>query len=321
MFDSILHEELMLFAHRNIVKQLSKCIEIAKRQVNFLIVFFSTYSMDMDAFSPASSDGGQEDDTQNEYIVEALDLDFIVPEYVYDEDMEGDASNTATEGSETGGQIDDSGIDPTSIPSCSNECHKSKEVKLGAVTDNFTFNGQFHKRRFVGETSGGLIATRLISGNTVDEIITSIWEVSKPVLCREVIFIDNNGVQVATWADREPVFEDINKFIVLQDQNQKKRVNIENVTSKLLASWRSKQIRIHVHIYSTSISCKSLWEAVDKQLIRHQNSDRSGAPSNQAVVIIFKLNQVRGGCGQITSRQGQHMSANAGRLNCHPNIF
>lgn len=226
-------------------------------------------------YSPPSSDGAEEDG----YIVEALD-DYTDPEYVYDGEMTSEDLNQESGPNNAEG---DSGIDPTSIPGCST---KTKKIKLNASAANFTLNGQFYRRRFVGETSGGLVATRQISGNTVNEILTGIWETSKTVLCREVIFIENNGVQVPTWADEEPVFEDMTKFIVLQDQSQKKRVNIEKVNSKLLASWRSKQIRIHVHVYSTSISCKSLWEVVEKQLVRHQNADRSGAPNTQALTSL-----------------------------------
>ncbi|KXJ73763.1 hypothetical protein RP20_CCG014797 [Aedes albopictus] len=238
----------------------------------------------------ASSDGDQEDDMQDGYIVEALDGDYIVPEYVYDDALDGDDSKTN----------DDSGIDPTLLPGPSNQSRESKRVKLSEGATNFILNGQFYRRKFVGETSGALIATRKILGNTVNDILTGIWEASKSVLCREVVFIENNGVQVPTWADEEPVFEDMNKFIVLQDQSQKKRVNIDKVKSKLLASWRSKEIRVHVHVYSTSVSCKSLWEAVEKQLVRHQNSDRSGAPSNQAVTLLAEelrrkhINQFQG---------------------------
>lgn len=65
----------------------------------------SIYCMDtpgVKASPTALSDGGQQDDTQDRYIVEALD-DYIVPEYVYDEALDGDDQKM------NGG----SGIDPT----------------------------------------------------------------------------------------------------------------------------------------------------------------------------------------------------------------
>ncbi|XP_062558136.1 uncharacterized protein LOC134223014 [Armigeres subalbatus] len=246
------------------------------------------------AFSIASSHGGQEDDAQEPdgYIVEALESDYTIPEYVYaDATDENESATAANVNAESGAEeqhcvVDDSEIDPTSISSASNETPNAKLMKLSTGDANFTFNGQFYKRRFIGKTPGGLIATRLISGGTVNEILTGIWDMCKPLLCREVIFVENSGTQVPTWADRLPVFEEMGKFVVLQDHSQKKRVTIEKVSSKLLTSWRCKEIRVHVHVYSTSISCKSLWEVTEKQLIRHQNADRSGAPSNQAVTSL-----------------------------------
>ncbi|EDS26589.1 conserved hypothetical protein [Culex quinquefasciatus] len=35
---------------------------------------------------------------------------------------------------------------------------------------------------------------------------------------------------------------------------------MEKLDSKTLINWRDREIRIHIHVYSSSVSCKSLWE-------------------------------------------------------------
>lgn len=167
---------------------------------------------------------------------------------------------------------------------------------------NFTLHGTFYKRKFVGETSGSQVASEIVIGNTVEELLRSVWNIAKPFLCREVIFVDGSEVQHPTWADCEPSYEDMNKFIIMQDQAQKRRVTIDKVDSKLLVNWRSKDIKIHIHIYSTSVSCKSLWDLADKQLIRPQNADRAGAPNNQTVTCLANT---------LREKHGMHFSGHS----------
>ncbi|XP_058825398.1 uncharacterized protein LOC131685578 [Topomyia yanbarensis] len=162
---------------------------------------------------------------------------------------------------------------------------------------NLSLNGVFFKRRFVGETSGSQVTARIMYGNTVNDILHHIWDVAKCFISREVIICEEQGSQQAAWAKAESSFEDLSKFVVLQDPQQKRRVNVDKLDSKALINWRHKVIRIHVHMYSTSVACKSLWDVVDKQLVRHQNADRAGAPSNQALTTLAEeLRNKHGSC-------------------------
>lgn len=160
---------------------------------------------------------------------------------------------------------------------------------------NLSFCGSFFKRRFVGETSGSLIASQILYGDTVQEILQGVWTIVKPFICREVLFIEDNGNQVPIWADGEPSYEDLQKFVYMQNKNRR-RINIEQIDSKLLISWREKEIRVHVHIYSTAVSCKQLWDLVNKQLVRFQDTDRAGAPNNQSLSMLAnELRELHGG--------------------------
>lgn len=183
-------------------------------------------------------------------------------------------------------------------PNTSKSRKKRKiEISLREPSDTqLQLQGLFFKRRFVGETSGSQFSSATITGNSVDEILREMWKIVQPVLCREIVFVDNNGVQTPTWAaENDPGFHDMHKFVILQDQAQKRRVTIDKVDSKLLVSWKHKEIRVHVHIYSSSVTSKSLWDLVDKQLIRFHNADRSGAPNNQTVANLAKeLQEIHG---------------------------
>lgn len=148
---------------------------------------------------------------------------------------------------------------------------------------NLSLCASFFKRRFVGETSGSLVASEIISGDSVKEVLEGMWTIVKTIICREVIFIDEDGSQTPRWSDDEPTVDDMQKFVYLQNQRNRRRVNIDQISSKLLISWRGKDIRVHVHIYSTAVSCKQLWELVDKQLVKFQHTDRAGAPNNQSL--------------------------------------
>ncbi|XP_055591039.1 uncharacterized protein LOC129743105 [Uranotaenia lowii] len=154
------------------------------------------------------------------------------------------------------------------------------------LSQAFLINVNFFKRKFVGETSGGKICSKSLSGSTVQSILMQIFDIVKPVLAREVLFAEDSGNPVATWGTDNPCFVDLGKFVMLQDSAQKRRVKVEKVTSKLLTTWRHREINIHVHIYSNSVSCKSRWEQVQRQLIKSKNPDRAGAPSNQSLLQL-----------------------------------
>lgn len=183
----------------------------------------------------------------------------------------------------------------------SGESSKLSSKRPGKQT-NLSLYATFFKRKFVGETSGAKFASEIIYGNSVDEILQGIWSIVKPVIKQEVTFEDDNGLQVPCWANDEPTLGDLGKFVYLQNHANRRRVNVDKVDSKLLISWRSKEIRVHVHVYSTAVSCKQLWELVDRQLIRFQNSDRAGAPNNQSLTAL---------ANQLRDIHGAHFSGHA----------
>ncbi|XP_055527425.1 uncharacterized protein LOC129720036 [Wyeomyia smithii] len=166
---------------------------------------------------------------------------------------------------------------------------------------NLSMSASFYKRRFVGETSGSLIASQTLIGDTVEEILQHMWTIVQPVIYREVVFIEDNGNQAPIWADNEPSYEDMQKFVYLQN-NRRRRINIEQIDSKLLISLSATDVRVHVHVYSTAVSCKQLWDLVDKQLVRFQDTDRAGAPNNQSLSAL---------ANELRKLHGHHFTGHA----------
>lgn len=227
----------------------------AEQEENSVSLYSGLYAYDLDS------------DT---YSIEALEDDPLVPPSDPDD---GSGGETFT----------DMQYEPIEKPA---KCSRKSNLSLCA---------SFFKRRFVGETSGSLVTSKILSGDSIDEILQEMWAVVKSIVHKEVIFVDDNGNQLPTWNDNEPLFDDMGKFVYLQNQENRRRINIDQISSKQLISWRGKDIRVHVHIYSTSVSCKQLWELVDKHLVKFQQTDRAGAPNNQCLSqLADELRQLHG---------------------------
>ncbi|XP_055534595.1 uncharacterized protein LOC129724030 [Wyeomyia smithii] len=57
---------------------------------------------------------------------------------------------------------------------------------------NFAFSGTFYKLKILGETSGCQVASEIVTGDTVDELLRAVWDIANPFLYREVIFVDGS---------------------------------------------------------------------------------------------------------------------------------
>ncbi|XP_062552036.1 uncharacterized protein LOC134217295 [Armigeres subalbatus] len=217
----------------------------------------------------------------------------------YDIDLDIDSDHYMVE------TLDD---DPLIAPLDSDDGN-GEQVRIDDERDrrhNLSLCASFYKRRFVGETSGSLAASEMMIGDSVEDILRAVWTIVKPMIHREVVFVGDSGNQIPTWAESEPSFDDMWKFVYMQNHQNRRRINIEQISSKLLISWKDKDIRVHVHIYSTSVSCKQLWELVDKQLVKFQQTDRAGAPSN------LSLSQL---AGELQELHGNHFAGHASSWN------
>lgn len=147
-----------------------------------------------------------------------------------------------------------------------------------------SFAGIFSEKLFITQRGTACEVTRaLLYGNTIEELITKIWEVAKNFIKREILV--NNGT--ASFSDAETPSEgDINKFVLVQDKARKRTVTPSQFTDNMLKNFRKNEIQIFVLTYSTNIANRKLWEMVDKTLLKPIEKDRAAAHSNQAVVKL-----------------------------------
>ncbi|XP_062560011.1 uncharacterized protein LOC134224615 isoform X2 [Armigeres subalbatus] len=140
----------------------------------------------------------------------------------------------------------------------------------------FCFNGIYLERLYKSQLRPKEIAQASVHGNSPEEILRCIWERARKVIRRQVIFEDD----IPHWSEEhDPEFEDIAKFILLQDTVRKKIYGTLQITPRLLTSWRNKSIKIFIHTYSTSIETSELskyfrWAGVS-EAARLQTAHRS----------------------------------------------
>ncbi|XP_055584934.1 uncharacterized protein LOC129737797 [Uranotaenia lowii] len=240
-------------------------------------------SMDTDVFkeeAPKHSDNpvvdydvnlGDSDQDSDKYPVDAIE----------DSDLEMDPLNLPLGSDDNEGDGTDDG------DGGGNALHGNKNSK--------SVSRSVQNRRFVGETSGpNFVEEMKICGDTVDEILKAVWRVIEPVICREALFVEENGQEVPLWADSEPVYANLGKFIFMANKNRR-RITVEQIDSKFLISSREQIVPIYVHVYSNTVSCKQRWEMVSKQLVQFQDCDRAGAPSNQSLSeLADELREIHG---------------------------
>lgn len=152
-------------------------------------------------------------------------------------------------------------------------------MQEAAPTDYvFWFKAIYCRKLFRSQLRPGQICTKDVFGNSVEGVLRCIWKTAKPQLHRKVVF--NDGTP--TWSEEEQSgFEDIDQFIMLQDQTKKKLYSVSSITPRVLRSWRGKVMKIFVYVYSLNVETNSQHQKLQRTLISPQNPDRSGAHSTR----------------------------------------
>lgn len=149
----------------------------------------------------------------------------------------------------------------------------------------YLFEAQFFRRLYRGQMRPREVGTKNVGGNSVEDVMACVWKVATKHVSRQIDF-DDDGPK---WADKqEPDQEDIEKFVTFHDPSKRKAYNTSSVTSRLLTSWRDKQIKIFVHAHSVNVETNSQHQMVLKKLIAPNNPDRSGAHSTHDDAVLAK---------------------------------
>lgn len=141
-------------------------------------------------------------------------------------------------------------------------------------------------REFKGQTSGVTKCAIQIYCNSVEEFKNQIWLKIHDKLKREIVFDDNDP----RW--HENVTPNMERFVLFYDAKSKISLTLDKINNITLNPWRSKEIWLHVHAYSMSVSNLSLWKKVLKSLIEPLNRDRAGASTiSEMNVVVGRLKE------------------------------
>lgn len=142
----------------------------------------------------------------------------------------------------------------------------------------YFFKAAMYRRLYRGQMRPRELGTRNVVGNSVKDVMECIWNFAAKHVMRQINF-DDDGPK---WAEKQqPDQDDIEKFVTLQDQMKRKAYTTSAVTSRLLTSWRGKEIKVFVYAYSVNVDTNAQHQMVLKQLIAPTNPDRSGAHSTR----------------------------------------
>lgn len=154
----------------------------------------------------------------------------------------------------------------------------SDDSKSGGDEFVFTFTGIFCRRLYRSQQRPKEASRAFVNGNSLDEILESMWVQGKYLMDRQVTFEND----IPSWAEKtEPTIEDIKEFVTLQDEVKKKVYTVSALTPRLLTTWRGKCVKIFVYAFSSSVETAGQYQQIAKRLLAPQNPDRAGAHSTR----------------------------------------
>lgn len=147
-------------------------------------------------------------------------------------------------------------------------------------------------RNFLGQKTGRNLddSEWKIAADSLDDFKHKLWIKSRSHFKREVVFTENLPV----WSEKEePEESDMEKFLSFIDGKGKRNYFLNSVSESDLVRWRDRVVPMNIYIYSTAVSSRNSWLAVEKSLIKPAEVDRAGAASiNELNIMVAKLKEV-----------------------------
>lgn len=149
---------------------------------------------------------------------------------------------------------------------------------------------QVQTREFKGQVSGLTKCALAINCNSLDEFKHQLWLKINDKLKREVIFNDTEP----QWHENiSPKEDEMDRFVVFYDSKSKRSLMLNKINTTTLVHWKSKEIWLYIHIYSTSVANLTLWKKVTKTLIEPLNRDRAGASTvSETNTLVVELKAI-----------------------------
>lgn len=144
----------------------------------------------------------------------------------------------------------------------------------------------FQRKEFMGQKSLSTEEAIVVTGESVAEILSTIWTRSVPMIKREVV-MDNEEF---AWSENPtPTLDDIGNFIILQDRVARKAYTIDQLTSTLLTRLRHKHINVMVHVYGKQLCSKTVHGHFVSKLLQPEQRDRANADSTQSLMALVEI--------------------------------
>lgn len=144
----------------------------------------------------------------------------------------------------------------------------------------------FQKKEFVGQKSLTCDVEAIVAGESVTDILDSIWDKATSFIKREVIV---NGEDIEWSEHAVPTRDDIGNFIILQDRTARKAYSIDQINTTLLARLRNKHVNVMVHVYGRQICNKNVHGKFTVKLLQPEHRDRANADSTQSLMAMVEV--------------------------------
>lgn len=154
----------------------------------------------------------------------------------------------------------------------------------------FFFIAHFLNKEFVGQKALNEDNEKVISGESLEEVFDALWLSSLHFIKREVSVDGENFV----WSEVEkPTRADIEKFVTLQDQGNKKTITMTQVNLDCLRKLRGKHVNVFVYSYGKKVCNKPLHAKFSAKLLIPEKRDRANADNTVSLMeMVGQLKEI-----------------------------
>lgn len=152
----------------------------------------------------------------------------------------------------------------------------------------------YYKRNFVGNRTGPQVLKNItIGGNSQIEMQEKLWDNAKPFIKREILVQTDGDDQItASWSDIEsPTKEEIDKFLILQDQKSKRNLTPSCISIATLRAARNKKFSVLVHVFSKNVTSQAVWNNLKSNFLNRESGGKDGGYQDEAVKELAQLLQ------------------------------
>lgn len=150
----------------------------------------------------------------------------------------------------------------------------------------YSFMCCFQRKEFVGQKSLNNDDDVLIFGDSVIEVLDSIWNKALPFIKREVIVSGESFV----WSDNAiPAREEFGKFIHFQDTIARKTFSVDQINSTILSRFRDKRVNAMVHVYGRQLCNKTVHAQFVTKILQPEQRDRANADNTHSLMAMVEV--------------------------------